>query len=211
MKAVVPQESVETHEGDLPSAYLDQIRRLGVLAWDIETSGLDWRKDRIATCQVFMPTGHPIIVRINRHKPKRLMLLLADTSVRKVFHHAMFDLRFMSHNWRVAPKNVACTKIASKLLDADGKGEHSLKPLLERHLGVVINKDLQRSDWLSLELSQAQLAYAATDVIYLIPLLEVLERELESRGLLDLAHSCFDHIPTRVRLELLGYPDVYTY
>ena len=87
----------------------------------------------------------------------------------------------------------------------------SLKPLLERYLGISLDKSLQRSDWLSSRLTKEQLAYAIADVVYLVPLLEQLERELQTRGLLGLARECFAHIPARVRLELLGYPDVYTY
>lgn len=198
-------------EGDLPSESLTMIHNAGVVAWDIETSGLDWRTERIATCQLYSPGGIVELVKVGARPPENLSSLLTDAAVTKIFHHAMFDLRFMHHNWRVTPSNIACTKIASKLLASRGEHAHNLKVLIERYLGVVLDKTEQRSDWLSARLTDGQLLYAASDVLYLISLLKTLEEALRQRDLLDLAKACYQHIPTRVRLDVLGYEDIYTY
>src|SRR2546426_7683042 len=120
-------EKVDLYRDDIPASYAAKMRASGMVAWDIETSGLDWRIDRIGTCQVYSPNLPVAIVKIRDKIPARLGSVLEDHAVRKVFHHAMFDLRFMTHYWGTAPRNIACTKIASKLLDPDGKNDHSLK------------------------------------------------------------------------------------
>jgi ribonuclease D len=202
---------ITVREWDLPDEPLTKIRNAGVVAWDIETSGLDWQAERIATCQLYSPDSNVEVIKVGTHPPKNLNSLLADAAVIKIFHHAMFDLRFMHHNWGVTPSNIACTKIASKLLTPREKRAHSLKALVEQHLGVALDKTEQRSDWLSAKLTDEQLLYAASDVLYLIPLLKKLEEALQQKHLLDLARACYQHIPTRVRLDVLGYEDVYTY
>lgn len=203
--------SIVTAFDDLPDKWLRSLRGAGIVACDIETSGLNWDEDRIATCQLYAPSKPVVVVRINEEPPKNLCSLIEDTEVKKVFHHAMFDLRFMHYRWELAPTNVACTKIASKLLDPRNEHSHSLKLLLEGHLGVTLDKKEQLSDWFSPTLTEAQLLYAAGDVVYLISLLSQLERALESVGLLELARACYGHIPTRVQLDILGYQDVFVY
>jgi len=202
---------IEVAKGDLPYDYLKGALNSGIVALDLETSGLDWKKDRIATCQLYTPALSVMIVRIGKTIPGNLKLLLAEASVRKVFHHAMFDLRFMAYHWQVSPESIACTKIASKLLDPGNRSEHSLKPLLKNYIGVEIDKTQQLSNWLSRTLSKEQLTYAALDVVYLLPLFSTLRKELEIKGLWDLATACFAHLPTRVQLDLLGFQDVYAY
>ena len=197
--------------GDIPQNILEVISKKGVVACDIETSGLDWKECEIGTFQVLCPGSSPLIVIVNHSVPSNLCLMLEDVAINKVFHHAIFDLRFIIEKWQIRPSCISCTKIASKLLDPSGQSNHSLKPLLQKYLGVTINKDEQRSDWLSPNLSVDQIRYAVTDVMYLIDLLGVLEGELRSKGLLELAHACFKHIPTRAKLDLLGYTDLYTY
>lgn len=204
-------EDIIIYDCDIPQQFFDSVKQTQVVAWDIETSGLDWRNDRIGICQLYTPNEPVAIIRIGNVLPERLRFLLSDSSVRKIFHHAMFDLRFMGYQWKLLPQNVACTKIASKLLDVENKNRHSLQSILKQHLGVVINKDEQVSDWLSVNLTREQIIYAAKDVMHLISLLEVLEKELRSRRLLELAHLCFRHIPTRVQLDILGYGDIYSY
>ena len=204
-------ENIAFYDFDIPQRYLDFILQMKVVAWDIETSGLDWRNDTIGICQLYTP-GRPVaIIRIGDTQPEILRSLLSDTTVRKVFHHAMFDLRFMSYKWGILPQHIECTKIASKLLDVEDKNEHSLQSILKNYLGIIIKKDEQLSNWLSANLTKEQIVYAVKDVVYLLPLLEVLEDELRSRGLLELAHLCFKHVPARVQLDILGYEDVYSY
>ena len=198
-------------DGDLSQDIVDVLLRSEVIAWDIETSGLDWRSDQIGLCQIVAADGPVFVVRPTWKKPERLLRLLHNGSVKKIFHHAMFDLRFMCHQWGAFPYNVACTKIASKLLDPKRELEHSLKDLLQRYLGVLISKAERTSDWLTLDLTDAQLRYAATDVVHLIPLMEELERYLQKEKISGLAYSCFAHLPTRVYLDVLGYGDVYSY
>lgn len=182
------------------------------VAWDIETSGLDWRENQIGTCQLHAPEFGTVIVQLNGKVPGRLRDLLSDPGVRKVFHHAPFDLRFMTHHWGVAAESVACTKIASKLLAPHAKNEtHSLQALLEQHLEVRISKQERLSDWLAANLSDAQLCYAAADVTHLLPLLDSLEKHLANAGLGQLYADCTKFLPARVQLETGGFPDVFAY
>lgn len=204
-------ENIVISDCDIPEEYVDRIHQAKAVAWDIETSGLDWRNDRIGICQLCTPGAPVAIVRIGDNPPRRLQSLLSDPMVKKVFHHAMFDLKFMTYQWGIEPQNVACTKIASKLLDVENSYRHSLQLILERYLHIKIDKDEQLSDWTSLELTREQIAYAAKDVMYLLPLLEELENKLKPRGLLKLAYLCFQHIPVRIKLEILGYGDIYSY
>src|SRR5512142_1579877 len=105
-------------DSDLDQEGFDRALRAGILAWDIETTGLDWRQDRIGTVQVQI-ADRSCVVRINGDVPHRLKALLEDTNVLKVMHHAMFDLRFLVHRWQATPSNVVCTKIAAKLVHPD--------------------------------------------------------------------------------------------
>lgn len=202
---------LETARGDLDSSQHEYFIAGPQLAWDIETSGLDWSRDSIGTCQI-TNGARTVIVQLSDQRPNYLADLLRRQQVQKVFHHAMFDLRFMCHQWAVTPANIACSKIASKILNPNGPNEaNSLKALLEDKLAVKISKAQQRSDWLEARLSSEQLAYAATDVAHLIPLLSVLLEELRRRDLQQLALDSFAYIPTRVRLDILGQGDVFTY
>jgi ribonuclease D len=199
--------------GDLTDDLFNAIKRAGRVAWDIETSGLDWRCDRIGTCQLHADGVGTVVVQLADFVPDRLRDLLADAGILKVFHHAPFDLRFMTASWKTSAAALACTKIASKLLEPSvPPQEHSLQSLLGRHLTVKIEKGAVRtSDWTHSTLSEQQVAYAAADVQYLLPLLESLEGRLTSVGLHDLYRACLQHLPTRVELEVGGWPDVYAY
>ncbi len=204
-------ENIVLYDHDIPDKYYDYVCMVKTIAWDIETTGLDWHNDKIGICQLYVPNRPAAIIRIDDTPPEKLRLLLLDTSIRKVFHHAMFDLRFMSYYWKVLPQNIACTKIAVKLLDVINKNKHSLKPILKKYLGIEISKHEQLSNWISDEITEKQISYAVNDVMYLLQLLSVLEGELKSKNLLELAHLCFAHIPARVQLDILGYGDVYSY
>jgi len=152
------------------------------------------------------------IVKIKKNKlPRNLAALLEDASIQKIFHHAMFDLRFLCYHWRVNAANVACTKIASKLIDPSRTEGHTLASLLLQYLGISLDKTKRKSDWLSWALSESQLVYAGNDVIHLPELLSVLMRELQTRNLGDLAKRSFAHIPTQVQLDIAGYKNVYGY
>jgi ribonuclease D len=199
-------------DGDLSSDIADALRAAGRIAWDIETSGLDWRAERIGTCQLHAPQVGTVVVQLNGHTPTRLPQLLANPEVLKVFHHAPFDLRFMVWHWSVLPQSVACTKVASKLIAPQAPNEsHSLQKLLEQHLGVNISKAERTSDWLASALTSSQLSYAASDVTHLLPLLDSLEKDLANKGLSELYARCVEFLPARVQLETGDYPDVFAY
>ncbi|MEO3939861.1 ribonuclease D [Paenarthrobacter nicotinovorans] len=203
---------VEVFSGDLSKAAFRRSAMRSVLAWDIETSGLDWSTDKIGTCQIGTQDEIMIVVIDQERPPKFLSALLENPEITKVFHHAPFDLRFMTHHWGIMPTNVECTKIASKILNPELRAEeHSLKPVLRRHLGVEISKVQQISDWLSPDLSEEQLAYAAADVAHLIPLLALLRNKTSLEGISEALEASYSYLMTRVILDIRGSGDVYAY
>jgi ribonuclease D len=198
--------------GDIDQAFLERAAASGRVAWDIETNGLDWRNARICTVQV-ATAGEIVVVQLRQEEiPDLLSRLLAAPDVEKVLHHAPFDLRFMTWAWRVEARCVACTKVLSKILDpAASPGEHSLKPVLERYLGVHISKDEQQSDWTAETLRSDQVAYAANDVRYLLPLFDAMADRARSLGVWELARASFSYLPSRVALDLRGSGGVFAY
>jgi len=198
---------------DISEELLYAIECDGSVACDIETSGLNWKTEKIGTCQLFSPSTGAVLIRIphDNRVPDNLVHLLETNRIRKVFHHAMFDLRFMSYHWNTVPSNVACTKIVSKLLFPQAEYSHSLSVLLKEHLDFQIDKSQQTSNWLSKRLTEKQIRYAVADVVHLLKLFDRLKHLAQSREMLDLVEAAFAHIPTRVRLEILGYQDIYTY
>lgn len=206
------ERSVRVLNGDLSEELLDAAFAATVVAVDIETSGLNWTADDIASVQVAVPGGAIEIVRVKGEgTPHRLVALLQSADVLKVFHHAMFDLRFLRCAWGISSARVSCTKVASKIADPEARVGHSLTDLLAHYLGVRIDKTEQRSNWSSAALSSAQVEYAANDVRYLPELLYAILNHLRRAELEHLAVRCFDHIPTRVELEVRGFQDVFTY
>lgn len=201
----------ELFEDDVPPAPFAELSRAQRISWDIETSGLSWASDRVALCQLYASDLPVVMVRIGSSVPRNLRLLLENRQVLKVFHHAMFDLRFMAHHWNVRPANVACTKIAAKLLLPEKPDDQRLQSLLDRYLGLRISKEQQTSNWFAPAYSKAQIAYAIEDVVHLVELLDVMTHELQARGLRSLAERCFEHLPARVELELGGFGDVFQY
>jgi ribonuclease D len=197
---------------DVSESFLKKATRERVVAIDIETSGLDWRSERIGLCQIATDDGHVTLLKNKKnHKPEKLLALLADPSIQKIFHHAIFDLRFLSYHWAAKPTNIACTKIASKLIDSEQTEGHSLDSLLDKYLHIKIDKSVRQSDWLTWDFSESQLAYASSDVVYLPRLLKALTSQLQERSRWELAQRCFEHIPTRVQLDICGFVDVYRY
>src|SRR5689334_3155488 len=113
----VTRGSSTIYTDDIDRGFATAVAESRTVAWDIETSGLDWKTERIGTCQLFIPGGLAAIVKVKRQPPRGLITILNDPNTIKIFHHAMFDLRFMTHAWGASPRNIADTKIASKLLD----------------------------------------------------------------------------------------------
>lgn len=210
-EAGIEEIDVVVREDDLDLTGYQLLSSQPFLAWDIETSGLDWRAEEIRTVQLATPQNEVTVVRVGSRLPCYLRQLLEAPHILKVMHHAMFDLRFMAHAWSAAPRSIACTKIAAKLLHPDDPERHSLAALSAEHCGVQLDKSLSTSDWAAVALSTEQLTYAATDVLVLPRLFTALDRALEAQGLTLLRDQCYAHLPTRVELEVKGYGDVYTY
>ena len=199
--------------GDLPEGALTSKTSGSLVGIDTETSGLDWSNAKLGLIQVYFQDLETVyLIRPQAKVPKRLKHLLASDKWLKIFHFALFDLRFLDATWGIAPSNIRCTKIASKLL-APGKSKHRLADLLESRLGVEISKDedIRTSDWTAESLSQAQLSYAALDALYLPRLFQSLEDELRRTDLESLASRCFSFIPTQLRAERLGIENLFGY
>lgn len=173
---------------------------------------MDWQRSRICTVQIAAGEEIAVVHLGRRQSPNLLSRLLAAPDVEKVLHHAPFDLRFMASAWRAQPRRIACTKVLSKVLDPTvPRAEHSLKPLLERYLGVHISKEKQQSDWAAQTLGSDQIAYAANDVRYLLALFDAMAGRAQSLGVWELATASFDYLPARITLELRGSGDVFDY
>jgi ribonuclease D len=195
--------------GDIPFAFLQQAQRAGKVAVDIETDGLDFRANNIGAVQLF--NGETVcVVRPPFYRPENLFALIASIQVKKVFHHAMFDLRFLKYQMGIEVQNVACTKIASKIVHPELK-DHSLAGLLKMYKGIELDKSLRRSDWLESTLSHAQILYAMKDVYYLVGLLDDIMRDARARHVHELVNHSFSYIPSRVDLDIIGAGDVFVY
>jgi ribonuclease D len=212
LEGISMNHTITVLKRDLSSDVLHALSEAPAVGWDIETTGLAWDEARIATCQLDAAGVGTFVVRDIQERPPHLLALLSRDSVAKVFHHAPFDLRFMMHHWHAKPARIFCTKIASRLLDpADTSGVHSLQFLLHKHLGVEIDKAARLSDWTADVLTPEQLSYAANDVRHLVPLMEVMRAQLESKHLSSLYKRCCAFLPTCVELQLGRWPDVFKY
>ncbi|MGN5635822.1 ribonuclease D [Streptomyces sp. AC154] len=204
---------IAVFRGDLPRGVYAKLAKSSIVAWDIETNGLDPQEAQIGTCQIYARgIGAFIITDVADSVPPALARLLSDENVLKVFHHAPFDLSFMVAAWGVEPRNVACTKIAVKLLDPTAPVEHfSLKYLMARHFGIHLDKRTRFTDWMADSLSVNQVEYAAGDVIKLLDLYDLLTSEIRQRGISELYDRCLQFLPTHVDLRLRGCPDPFKY
>ena len=193
------------HQGDLPEG-LD----LGpVVAVDSETMGLITQRDPLCVVQLSAGDDNAHLVQLNRknYEAPRLKALLADQNVEKIFHFARFDVAAFSYWLGIQTKPIYCTKIASKLVRTY-TDRHGLKNLLQELLKVDISKQQQSSDWGADVLTKAQIDYAASDVLYLHRLMNILNERLAREGRTELAQACFDFLPHRAQLDLAGWPDV---
>jgi ribonuclease D len=196
--------TIRLHRGDLP----DLSRYTGPVAVDTETMGLDPHRDRLCVVQLSAGDGTADVVQIARDQADapNLKRLLADPSITKVFHFARFDLAALYNAFGVMPQPVYCTKIASRLCRTY-TDRHGLKDLVREVLNIDLSKQQQSSDWGSQSLSDAQLAYAASDVLHLHGLRERLDAMLAREGRTELAQACFQFLPTRAKLDLQGWED----
>jgi len=192
------------HSGDLPPDF----RPGAAVAVDTETLGLNPHRDRLCVVQVSTGDGTADVVQIPREgaRPERLIALLADEQVLKIFHFARFDVAVLFHRLGVMPGPVYCTKIAS-LLTRTYTDRHGLKDLVRELLSIDLSKQQQSSDWAADTLTPAQIDYAASDVLHLHALKERLDHMLRREGREDMAAECFRFLPTRARLDLSGWPE----
>lgn len=192
------------YQGDLP----DDLDLGSVVAIDCETMGLKPYRDRLCVVQLSAGDGDAHLVQIAKGQSQapNLCKLLSDKNVLKLFHFGRFDIAAMYHAFEVLTAPVYCTKIASKLVRTY-TDRHGLKNLLQELLEVDISKQQQSSDWGTNELSDAQISYAASDVLYLHHLRKVLNERLEREGRSEMAQACFDFLPQRALLDLTGWPD----
>jgi ribonuclease D len=193
------------HIGDLPDG-LD----LGPsVAIDCETMGLNPHRDRLCVVQLSAGDGNAHMVQIapGQTRAPNLERLLADAGVLKIFHFGRFDIAALLNAFGVRTAPVYCTKIASKLCRTY-TDRHGLKYLIDEMLGVDISKQQQMSDWGAETLTEAQLSYAASDVLHLHRLKAELDRRLAREGRTALAEACFRFLPARAELDLAGWPEI---
>jgi ribonuclease D len=198
--------TIRIHRGDLP----DLARYTGVraVAIDTETMGLSLTRDRLCVVQLSPGDGSADVVQIAAPAADapNLKRLLADPNLLKIFHFARFDLGMLQKTFAVMPEPVYCTKIASRL-SRTYTDKHGLKDLVREVLGHDLSKQQQLSDWGASGLTDAQLSYAASDVLYLHALREKLDAMLAREGRDKLAAACFRFLPDRVRLDLAGFAE----
>ena len=193
------------YHGDLP----DNLDLGPVVAIDCETMGLNPHRDRLCLVQMSSGDGnaHLVQVALGQDAAPNLCRMLEDPKVLKFFHFGRFDIAALYHAFGALTAPVYCTKIASKLTRTY-TDRHGLKNLLQELLSVDISKQQQSSDWGADELSDAQMDYAASDVLYLHQLRDALNIRLAREGRTEIAQRCFDFLPTRAQLDLAGWPEI---
>ena len=192
------------YHGDLP----DDLDLGPFVAIDCETMGLNPHRDRLCVVQLSSGDGNAHLIQIAKDQKiaPNLCRLLKDPNVLKLFHFGRFDIAAMYHTFGALASPVYCTKIASRLIRTY-TDRHGLKNILQEFLEIDISKQQQSSDWGAKKLSKAQIDYAASDVLYLNKLREILNERLTREGRMELAQSCFNFLPTRAKLDLAGWPD----
>lgn len=180
-----------------------------IVAIDCETMGLNPHRDRLCVVQLSGGDGHAHLIQIAKGQTAapNLCALLENPDVLKLFHFGRFDIAAMLNAFGAVTAPVYCTKIASRLVRTF-TDRHGLAKLLQEMLGVDISKQQQSSDWGAEALTDAQLEYAASDVLYLHRLRDELNLMLVREGRMEMAQACFDFLPTRARLDLQGWPDI---
>ena len=197
---------IRYHEEDISAE--DAARYTDAIAIDTETLGLVPRRDRLCVVQLSPGDGTADVIRIRAGQTEapNLEAMLSDTGRTKIFHYGRFDIAVLFQTFGVTTTNVFCTKIASRLTRTY-TDRHGLKDNLKEMLEIDISKAQQSSDWAAETLSQAQLEYAASDVLYLHALRDKLMHRLVRDGRLEYAEACFQFLPTRAKLDLLGWEE----
>jgi ribonuclease D len=194
--------TIRLHRGDLPNLAAYK----GAVAIDTETMGLDSHRDRLCVVQLSPGDGSADVVQIaaKQTQAPNIQKLLADKSILKIFHYGRFDIGVLYNAFGVMAEPVYCTKIASRLARTYSD-KHGLKDLAREVLGVDLSKQQQSSDWGADNLTDAQVSYAATDVLHLHALKTKLDAMLAREIRTELATACFRFLPDRVRLDLGGW------
>lgn len=192
------------YQGDLP----DDLDLGPIVAIDSETMGLIPHRDRLCVIQLSSGDGNAHLIQIAQDQTEapNLCKMLANPDQIKLFHYGRFDIAVMENRFGVRTTPVYCTKIASKLIRTY-TDRHGLKNLLQELLKIDVSKQQQSSDWGAVTLTKEQIAYAASDVLYLHRLKEELDMRLAREGRTELAQACFEFLPYRAKLDLLGWPD----
>lgn len=196
--------TIRFHKGDLPAP----LPSGSVVAIDTETLGLNLLRDRLCVVQLSLGDGSADVVQIaaGQTSAPNLVAALTDPTILKLFHFARFDLAILTRAFGVTPAPVYCTKIASKLVRTY-TDRHGLKDLARELIGIEISKQQQSSDWAADSLSDAQIAYAASDVLYLHAMKARLDMMLAREGRTELAAACFGFLPARAQLDLAGWAE----
>ena len=197
--------TIRFHRHDLPN--LDHYA-VDAVAIDTETLGLKPHRDRLCVVQISPGDGTADVIQIapGQRRAPNLVSLLRNRKVTKLFHFGRFDLAVLYHTFGVMPEPVFCTKIASRLVRTY-TDRHGLKEICSELLGVSLSKAQQSSDWAAETLSAEQLEYAASDVLYLHRLRDKLQQRLERDGRTKEAEACFRFLPTRAKLDLMGWDE----
>lgn len=197
--------TIRFHKNDLPDlSHYD----VDAVAIDTETLGLNPHRDRLCVVQISPGDGTADVIQIapGQKKAPNLVSLLKNRKVTKLFHFGRFDLAVLYNAFGAMPEPVFCTKIASRLVRTY-TDRHGLKDICQELLGVSLSKQQQSSDWAAETLSPEQLEYAASDVLYLHRLRDVLAGRLERDGRAKEADACFRFLPTRAKLDLMGWDE----
>ena len=197
--------TITLHHGDLPAG----VSFGATVAIDTETMGLNPHRDRLCLVQLSGGDGNAHLVKMARgpYKAPRLAALLADPKTLKLFHFGRFDIAVLEHALGVKCEPVYCTKIAAKLTRTF-TDRYGLKNLCQELLNVDLSKQQQTSDWGAETLTEEQMTYAASDVLYLHALKSKLDALLEREGRMELAQAAFRFLPTRARLDIAGWPEI---
>jgi ribonuclease D len=197
--------TIRFHKHDLPDL---QRYAVPAVAIDTETLGLNPHRDRLCVVQISPGDGSADVIQIapGQREAPNLVRLLGDRSITKIFHYGRFDIAVLYHSFGVMPEPVFCTKIASRLTRTY-TDRHGLKDLCAELLNVNLSKQQQSSDWAAETLTQEQIDYAASDVLYLHRLREVLSARLSRENRTAEADACFGFLPTRAKLDLIGWAE----
>jgi ribonuclease D len=197
--------TIRFHKNDLPDLSYYNVEAVAI---DTETLGLNPHRDRLCVVQISPGDGSADVIQIaqGQRKAPNLVSILRNRRITKLFHYGRFDIAVLYHAFGVMAEPVFCTKIASRLTRTY-TDRHGLKDLCSELIGVSLSKVQQSSDWAAETLSPEQLEYAASDVLYLHQLRDKLAQRLARENRVKEAEACFRFLPTRAKLDLMGWPE----